>query len=138
MIPVSFHEDYKSLAATLVFHARFKHIELDLHFVRGKVLRNDPVIQYIPSAEQIADIFIKHLPSAQFFLLQTKLSVVLKTVHFPGGVGGWWWVDNQQHFRTHRNNFEATALDVTTSLFHRCFFTTHIALFYPSGEKCFK
>ncbi|RVW76268.1 Retrovirus-related Pol polyprotein from transposon RE2 [Vitis vinifera] len=41
-----------------------KHVELDLHFIRDKVLRQDIQIQYIPSTDQVADIFTKHLPSS--------------------------------------------------------------------------
>ncbi|KAL6347221.1 hypothetical protein AAG906_013532 [Vitis piasezkii] len=41
------------LAANLVFHARSKHIELDLHFIRDHVLRKNLSIHYIPTYDQI-------------------------------------------------------------------------------------
>ncbi|KAL6311213.1 hypothetical protein AAG906_000557 [Vitis piasezkii] len=41
------------------------HIKLDLHFIHDKILLHDLAIQYIPSSEQLADIFTKHLPSAR-------------------------------------------------------------------------
>ena len=62
-----------TLAANPVFHACTKNIELYLHF-----------IQYIPSSEQVADIFKKHIPNAQFFVFRTKLSVVPTPVYLRG------------------------------------------------------
>ena len=65
-----------ALAANPVSHARSKHVELNLHFIRDKVLSQEIQIQYISSIDQVADIFTKHLPSSQFITLCTKLSVV--------------------------------------------------------------
>ena len=61
-------------------------MELDLHFIRDKVLRQDIQIQYIPSIDQVADIFTKHLPSSQFITLRTKLSVVPCPISLRGDV----------------------------------------------------
>ncbi|RVW28942.1 Retrovirus-related Pol polyprotein from transposon RE1 [Vitis vinifera] len=63
------------LAANPVFHSRSKHIELDLHFIREKVLRQELQICYVPSGDQLADIFTKHLPITQFCNLRSKLTV---------------------------------------------------------------
>eukprot|EP00261_Vitis_vinifera_P032192 XP_019073435.1 PREDICTED: uncharacterized protein LOC109121971 [Vitis vinifera] len=65
-----------ALAANSVFHARSKHIEIDLHFVRDKVLRKEFLIQYVLSTDQLADVFTKHVPSYQFSAARTRLSVV--------------------------------------------------------------
>ena len=73
-----------ALAANPIFHACTKNNELYLHFIRDKVLQRDLVIQCIPSSEQVADIFTKHIPSAQFFMFRTKLSVVPRPVHLRG------------------------------------------------------
>ena len=58
------NQSVTALAANLVSHACSKHVELDLHFIRDKVLRQEIQIQYIPSTDQVADIFTKHLPSS--------------------------------------------------------------------------
>ncbi|KAH9706031.1 retrovirus-related pol polyprotein from transposon RE2 [Citrus sinensis] len=65
------------LARNPVFHSITKHIEIDLHFIRDKVLAGDLKILYVPSAEQIADILTKPLNSSQFNYLRLKLNVQL-------------------------------------------------------------
>jgi histone deacetylase 1/2 len=54
------------LSANPVFHARAKHIEIDFHFVREKVLRKQLEIRFVPSKDQVADGFTKPLPVRQF------------------------------------------------------------------------
>lgn len=63
------------LAHNPVLHHRTKHIELDLFFVRDKVLQKKIKVTYVPSADQIVDIFTKPLSSARFHTLKTKLKV---------------------------------------------------------------
>ncbi|KAH9745458.1 retrovirus-related pol polyprotein from transposon RE2 [Citrus sinensis] len=74
------------LAHNQVFHSRTKHIEIDLHFIRDKVLAGDLKILYIPSAEQIADILTKLLNSSQFNYLRLKLNVQLCPLSLRGAV----------------------------------------------------
>ena len=62
-----------AIATNLVFHAHTKHIELDYHFVREKVLRHDLLIKFISTHDQLADLFTKGLPSPQFNWLTSKL-----------------------------------------------------------------
>ena len=73
-----------ALAANSVFHARSKHIEIDLHFVRDKVLHKELLIQYVPPTDQLADVFTKHVPSCQFSAARTRLSVVPRPVSLRG------------------------------------------------------
>ena len=73
-----------AFAANSVFHACSKHIEIDLHFVRDKVLRKELLIQYVPSIDQLADVFTKHVPSCQFSVARTRLSVVPIPVSLRG------------------------------------------------------
>jgi histone deacetylase 1/2 len=54
------------LSANPVFHARAKHIEIDFHFVRERVLRKQLEIRFIPYKDQVADGFTKPLPYQAF------------------------------------------------------------------------
>ncbi len=47
-----------------VFHARTKHIELDVHFVREKVVVGAFITHFVPLHLQLADIFTKALPKS--------------------------------------------------------------------------
>ena len=59
-----------------VFHARTKHIEIDVHFVRDQVLRRALEVQYIPSSDQLADCLTKPLTHSHFYYLRSKLRVI--------------------------------------------------------------
>ena len=50
-----------ALTHSPVLHARTKHMELDVFFVREKVLNKSLVVTHVPSVDQIADIFTKAL-----------------------------------------------------------------------------
>ena len=63
------------MAANPVQHARSKHIELDLYFVREKVASKQLMVQHIPSSEQLADVLTKPLTADRFQKLRHKLRV---------------------------------------------------------------
>ena len=65
-----------SLAANLVFHSRSKHVELDIHFVRDKVLAKELDVHYVPSLHQLADGLTKPLPETHFCDIRSKLGVI--------------------------------------------------------------
>lgn len=54
------------LAKNPVFHARSKHIEIQHHFVRERILEGEVTVDYISTNEQPADILTKALSPAVF------------------------------------------------------------------------
>ena len=51
-----------AIARNPVFHARTKHIEIQYHFVREKVLDGTISLEYYSTVDNAADIFTKPLP----------------------------------------------------------------------------
>jgi hypothetical protein len=75
-----------ALASNPVSHARTKHVEVDYHFVREKVVNKDVLVKFIFTHDQLANIFTKGLTSARFCLLRTKLKVLSAPPSACGGV----------------------------------------------------
>jgi hypothetical protein len=75
-----------ALASNPVYHARTKHIEVDYHFIREKVLNGDISFKYISAHDQIADIFTKGLSSTKFQFLRDKLMVCSVPISLRGAV----------------------------------------------------
>lgn len=62
-----------ALASNPVLYARTKHIKLDFHFVRERIETKVLQVQYVPSIDQVTDIFIKLLGLQFFTRLKNKL-----------------------------------------------------------------
>ena len=58
-----------------MFHTRTKHIEVDVHFIREKVEAKQIEVRFVPTEEQVADVFTKLLAASKFELLRHKLTI---------------------------------------------------------------
>ena len=69
------------IAASPVFHEHTKHIEVDCHFIRERLMSGALTTCCTPSTEQTADIFTKALAQRQFQYLLGKLGIA--NLHAP-------------------------------------------------------
>jgi hypothetical protein len=81
--PITIHYDNTSaisISKNLVLHSKTKHIPIKYHFLREKVTNRVVQLNYIPSIEQIDDIFTKSLAMTPFGYLRQKLEVITSFV----------------------------------------------------------
>jgi hypothetical protein len=64
------------LSENHVFHDKSKHIEIKYHYIRDMVQRKAVHVQYLPTHEQIADIFTKPLAKTKFEYFREGLGLV--------------------------------------------------------------
>ena len=75
-----------SLAENQVFHARTKHIEIDVYFVRVEVLSKEIEVKFVPSEEQLVDVFTKALSTPRFDYFKDKLVLDKSKLNLRGDV----------------------------------------------------
>lgn len=63
------------ISSNLVSHKQAKHIELDYHFTRYLVLVGRLATQFVPTEQNVADLFTKSLSPPLFHQFRSKLSV---------------------------------------------------------------
>ena len=77
-MPMPMHCDDQAaifIARNLAFHKRTKHIEIDCHFIRDKVLMGVISTPHVTSSDQLADIFTKSVISVSYDCLGSKLGM---------------------------------------------------------------
>ena len=77
--PIPLHCDSTStisISKNPVLHSKTKHIPLRYHFLKDHIANKVVQLQYVPSTEQIVDIFTKPLPKKQFEYICHKLGVI--------------------------------------------------------------
>ena len=65
-----------SLAKNPKDHKRTKHINVRFHFIRDLLKRNRFTIQYVPTVDQLADLFTKAISGPKMRALMTRLGIL--------------------------------------------------------------
>jgi len=79
-LPISLFCDNKAtmqIATNPVFHERTKHLRIDCHYTRDKVLEGFIQTAHVPSMTQLADLMTKPLREVQHHYLCSRLGLVV-------------------------------------------------------------
>jgi hypothetical protein len=63
------------LSTNPVQHQRTKYVEIDLHFLRERVVIGQVRVLHVPTTSQFANIFTKGLPSSMFNAFRSSLNI---------------------------------------------------------------
>ncbi|XP_016747511.2 uncharacterized mitochondrial protein AtMg00810-like [Gossypium hirsutum] len=67
-----------AVSANPVLHSKFKHVELDLFFVRENITAGKLDVGHVPAQDQVEDIFTKPLSASLFTKFRSSLNVVTR------------------------------------------------------------
>lgn len=76
--PIVIFEDNNgciSIANNPTHHKRSKHIDIKYHFSREKIQEKIITLKYVPTGEQLADVFTKMLPTPKFTEIRFKIGL---------------------------------------------------------------
>jgi len=57
------------------FHVRTKHIDVHYHFIHENIANSNIWLEYIPTAENVADLFTKAMPTSKLRYFACKLGL---------------------------------------------------------------
>lgn len=75
-----------AFASNPVYDTSTKHVEVDYHFIREKVIHGEIQMRFVGTIDQLADIFTKGLGTPQFQSLKDKLHVEMRPLPLRGDV----------------------------------------------------
>ena len=75
-----------ALAYNLVYHAKTKHVEFDIHFIRDKIAAKEIEVCFVPSEDQTTNVLTKTLTFKLLSYLQRKLNAYPKYFSLRGDV----------------------------------------------------
>eukprot|EP00253_Pinus_taeda_P020799 PITA_20799 len=71
-----------SISKNLAMHSKTKHTPIKYHFLHEQVLEQKVKLEYVPSKEQVANIFTKPLPRETLEYPKQKLGVVVASSYY--------------------------------------------------------
>ena len=109
----------RALAKDNKFHSQTKHIDLQFHFIREAVEDNKLLITYVPTEENMADIFTKALARPKFEGFVERLG--LREVKGSEEGTTMKWVKEEVNFKLHRSLLSNHALpSIINSMWQSC------------------
>ena len=64
-----------NISKTPIQHSRTKHIEIRHYFIRDHVQNKNVILEFVPTEDQLADIFTKPLNGDRFEQIRGKLGL---------------------------------------------------------------
>ena len=99
------------IGSNLVFHERTKHIEIDYHVVRDKVLEGVIKLNHVRSHCQLADMLTKVLGYNQFSNLVDKMGMM--NIHTPAALEGEYQNGSKDNHKEARAEHDTVELDLS-------------------------